>query len=478
MSNYNYDEMRNIMRDSIRILKHGVEVRDAQTGRWTYNCQPRTWFSNLAYRFHIHDAVWDAVYLTRPRDWQQLVLEYPHRAETDHNRIAYTRDERAGESDKQTVTTIGKYLMRHFDLPDHEIRDIVARHTCNDMMYFVHTVDEMVTVVNSGPHSCMKWDSRSYINCDDGIKRHPYAVYDPKYGWHMAVRKDGAAIVGRALCVDTGSEKYWVRSFKKGENYSYSDEVLEAWLKSQGYHHEDGYLSGQKLALIPAECGFLAPYIDGDVQDVTRYSSHLEIESRGEYTCNETQGYVSDTSKIDCEDCGERIDEDEAHSVGRYEDRSVCQCCREDNYTECVSRHGRWRLIHNDDVVYVESQDQHYDTDYLDANGIVELENGDYEKDDNAVEVNDEWYHVDDERLVVDYDCVHRLLDECVEMHDGRYALEDECVELHDGRYALSDECWKCAGSGNWYHNDIDHAPIIVTAKYHPDFAPEQAEVA
>jgi hypothetical protein len=295
----------------------------------------------------------------------------------------------------------------------------------------------------------------------------------------MAVRKDGDEIVGRALCISNDDGKYWVRSFKKGDSYSYSDEMLEAWLKGQDYKHESGYVEGQKIAKIPAECGFLAPYLDGDMQDVSDGGDHLFIEERGEYSFNETQGYVSDgNDKVECEDCGEMVDEDEYSYVGAYEDRCVCHNCMENSYTSVISRNGRERYIHDDDVVYVQSQDAHYDVNYLSTNSIVELENGEYEKEDDAVEINGDWYHLDDERIVVDYECEYRLRDECVEMYDGRYALEDECVELHDGRYALSDECWKCAGSGNWYHNDIDQAPIIVTAKYHPDFAPEQAEVA
>jgi hypothetical protein len=450
------------MRTAMRIIRgHNRRVYNLDTGEWDTVYAGREWFRDLDNRFAIHDAVWAAVRLAPPRNWQLLVLEYPHKAETDVNRIAYTRDERSGEANRQTLTTIGKYLMRHFDLPDHEIRDIVARYTSKGEMYFVHTVDEMVHVVNNGPHSCMKWSNRGGVNCDDGIRRHPYAVYNPMYGWHMAVRKDGDEIVGRALCISNDDGKYWVRSFKKGESYSYTDEMLEAWLKSQDYKHESGYVEGQKIAKIPAECGYLAPYIDGNAQDVSDGGDHLYIEERGEFTFNETQGYVSDGNTIECGDCGDHVDEDDAYTVGRHEDNQVCSRCR-DNYHVAICRNGYEYVIHQDDCVYVESQDAYYHTDYLSSNGIVELENGDYEKEENAVEVNDEWYHIDDERIVCDHNC--------------DYQLRSDCTELHDGEWALDDECWYCEGSQEYYlHDDVD--PVYVDGDmYHPDHVPETQE--
>ena len=82
----------------------------------------RPWFRNQYGKYRIHGAIWDMMMQYRPDDWHQLMLEWPHKAETDPSRLAYTRDERAGEADRQTVTSIGKYLTRHFpDAPDHKI---------------------------------------------------------------------------------------------------------------------------------------------------------------------------------------------------------------------------------------------------------------------------------------------------------------------------------------------------------------------
>jgi hypothetical protein len=148
----------------------------------------RPWFDRERLRSDLHPAVMRLLERDhRPIYWQRLLLEWPHVSDTDRERIAYTRDERAGEADRQTVTTVGKYLSRHFDLPDHIIRDAVASYIGNvDKYEILRTVDKMVHAVNNGPHSCMKWTCRDGVHCADGEERHPYAAYDPQYGWHMA----------------------------------------------------------------------------------------------------------------------------------------------------------------------------------------------------------------------------------------------------------------------------------------------------
>jgi hypothetical protein len=410
----------------------------------------RYWFVRLSTVYDLHPVIYDAVDLVRPRDWQQLLLEYPHKAETDPNRIAYTKDERAGEADRQTVTTIGKYLGRHFDLPDHTVRDLVAKYTCNDKMYFVHTVEEMVDAVCSGPNSCMKFQDSDFILCLDGVSRHPYAAYDPEYGWHMALRANSnGEIDGRALCVTSGGDSYFVRSFKRGPGYSYSDEHLEAWLKSLGYKHRSAYDEGQPLRLYRTRHdGVLAPYVDGDLYRANAVSGgQLKLREHGELELRETGGIAGRHDYCTCDDCGEDYNEDEGYTVGAYEDRAVGPCCI-DHYVMAVSRRGNHVHIYEDNVVWIESQDMYYHIDYLDQNNIVELENGDCEHVDNAVCIDGDWYHVDDENIVRDYN--------------------DE--------FRLEKDCWRCYANNEWYlHDEIE--PVIVDGEtYHPNYTPVTTE--
>lgn len=442
---YNAEDMAVMM----RILRDILGVRYDFKG-CSYGTRP--WYRRIAYKHEIHNAVWDAVRLAPPKNWHQLVLEHPYRAETDPNRLAYIRDERSGEADRQTVTTIGKYLARHFDLDDHYVRDIVAKHTCTSEIKTVHTVQEMVHAVNNGPKSCMQWRSGRGVDCADGVERHPYEAYDPEYGWHMAVRYEGGDIVGRALCVD----KYWVRSFKKrpNESYSPSDEYLEAWLKGQGYTHRDGYEDGQKLAYyrLNSNDDPLAPYIDGDQRRVALalHSDYMVLDSDGDYEFTNTDGTAASEHGEQCDHCGARCHEDDLSGIGEEYDSRVCDSCLSNHYVYAIGRRGEQYYIRDRDAVRV--GDEYYDPDYLSANDIVELHNGELCHLDNAVYIDSEGEYYE----------------------DG----DDEIVCDHSGDYQLIDNCWQCEESSEWYTHD-EVSPVEVDGcTYHPDNAPEVKEIS
>lgn len=419
----------------------------------------RAWFRRETRKYKLHPVVEAALDVCRPDDWHQLLLEWPHISEGDPSRLAYTRDERAGEADRQTVTTIGKYLTRHFsEMTDHKVRDLAALYGSNGECKFVHTMAEMLHHLLRGPSSCMSTDRQH--TCVDNELRHPYEVYDPSLGWHMAVRLEFGKTVGRALC----HGKMFVRSYKYNPSGggSPADETLEAWLEQQGYDKECRW-DGQKIMHYETRGGdTLAPFIDGEDKYAAKYGDYLVLtdDSGAEYQCDNTCGTASDNNRTPCEDCGDRVDDGDGYWVGPHEETMVCQSCCNHNYTYAYSRRRHQAYINNDYVVFVESQDAHYDEDYLDDNNIVTLENGEYEHTDNAVEANGEWYHIDDDRVVCD--------------HNGDYQLLDDCVKLEDGEYALTDEAWLCAGSADWYLSD-DVEPVTVDGEtYHPDYAPEQ----
>lgn len=362
----------------------------------------RGWHSREQRKYTLHEAVLKAVDLACPDDWHQLVLEWPHIAETDPTRLAYTRDDRAGTDNRQTVTSIGKYLTRHFStLKDHEIRGISALYAATGCE-IVTTTDAMLDTLQRGPQSCMKWS-----DCSDEC--HPYRVYDPQYGWAMARRVVDGDVIGRALVYEDGDVRQFVRSYRKTDGYSPSDEILEAWLVSQGYTHESGWPEGAKLSYIPRGDSFVAPYIDGDVQSVDTARTpdgvrYLLIDSDGEYICNCTNGFPEEAEdeNEECADCGDYNHPEDMYWVGAHDDHHVCSCCR-DNYYEAVTYRGRHRMLNEEYVVWVESRQMHYDLDYLSENGIVELENGDYEHTDNAwcCEHSDDWYRNDEDSVVV-----------------------------------------------------------------------------
>jgi hypothetical protein len=96
-------------------------------------------------------------------------------------------------------------------------------------------------------------------------------------------------------------------------------------------------------------------------------------------------------------------------------------------------------------VIYVDGDA--YDTDYIEANEIVELANGDYAKLENSINIDGDWYETDD---------------------------DDICYADDTEEHALKIDCWMCVSSEKWYTNAIEaiHGPNTMCL-YHPDHAPE-----
>jgi hypothetical protein len=449
--------MDHIFMRAVRIVADGVYTYDHARREHIRTYDGRPWFTQQRQRHQLHPAVFDMMtdHLYRAQDWQQLLLEWPHKALTDPNRLAYTRDERSamhgGDSDiKAQVTTIGKYLTRHFpDAPSNLLRDIAAKYTYGGSTEITKDLDRMIYAVINGPRSCM---SPSFdIMCYDKQTRHPYAVYDPSLGWGMAVRTDtDGMVLGRCLVHESDEGKGFVRSYKRERDYSAhsgTDESIEAYLQSQGYAKWRGWPDHACVMRYPLrhDSGYLMPYIDGgnqhveeDGDDVFRISSYDGVEA-----CS-TSGKINSHDHT-CEDCGAGFHEDDGGWTGIHEENHVCQCCLENDYTYAYSRRGNQYYIRNDDTVDVNGE--WYDVNYLSDNNIVELANGEYEDLDYAVfiESEDAYYHCDD---------------------------EDICYAEDTNRHELKSNCWRCEASNNWYTEDEDNVEIDGDL-YHPDHAPE-----
>jgi hypothetical protein len=175
------------------------------------------------------------------------------------------------------------------------------------------------------------------------------------------------------------------------------------------------------------------------------------IDSDGSWICENTGGYPTndeeDENSFDCEDCGDRTSDDDGYWIGRGEDTRVCESCLNNDYTYVYGRRGNQYYVHNDNTVYVDSQSEYYDVDYLDDNEIVELENGEYAPMDEAVEINGDWYLMEDERIC-------------------RFEDTDE--------YGLTEDGWQCAQSCNWYSDDCDKFTEYKGERYHDDYIPQE----
>lgn len=442
-----------------RIVSDGFYTYNRATREHIRTYDGREWFHQQRQRHQLHPAVYDMMteHMYRADDWHQLLLEWPHKALTDPSRLAYTRDERSamhgGDSDiKAQVTTIGKYLTRHFpDAPSNLIRDIAAKYTYGGTTEITKDLDRMVYAVINGPRSCM---SPSFdIECDDKERRHPYAVYDPSLGWGMAVRTDtDGMVLGRCLVHESDEGKGFVRSYKRERDYSSSsgaDESIEAYLQGLGYAKWRGWPDHAYVMRYPLRReGYLMPYIDGQNQHVDEDvdKDAFRISDYSGWEATNTSGHINGYT-CTCDDCGEGMDEDDSYSIGYHGDSRVGPCCIDD-YTLVQGRRGEHYYTSNENAV--EADGEYYHDDYLDDNGIVCLHNGDYTHRDNAVyiESQDEYYESDDDAI---------------------------CYAEDSNQYELKDDCWCCTESGNWYTEDEDNVEIDGEL-YHPDHAPEVEE--
>lgn len=494
-----------------------------RTERASKVVRDRDWFLELTRRFELHPVVRYLVSRYRPHDWQQLLFEWPHISQTDPMRLAYTRDERAGREDRQTITSIGKYIKRHWPrLADHTLRDAQALFKPERIEHKVGDVRDYIVAVELGPRSCMQGGYGSIpfrdtdhqrmlawlkdrSNGEPNWSRHPYFVYEPDFGWGMVTRISGdGTVMGRCLTwtdPDDSSRKVFVRSYQQRNSAgdassSGSDHAIEAWLTEQGYAKESEWPEGARFAATehPTKSGDMMPYLDGSDSQARRVrSDHLEgfgavyvRDDSGVYTCDNTDGTLTqdhddDEDMVSCEECGESVHYEDTYCVGRHDDISVCEYCSEHEYTlvrgAYNSRTGdRWRnyRVRNSDAapvyesfVYMRRGNElfHIDTDNV-PDGVIQLEDGEYADLDYAVCCTDGEYRFSDDPDVVELaECCpetgesYAVIADAWKDHEGNWYSEHAEHIEYEGQLYLKDNCWECPETGQWYPDHVDAPP-------------------
>lgn len=378
------------------------------------------WHAREQDRYPMHPAVREAVMIAAPADWHLLVLQWPHVSIQDASRLAYTRNCEHGAADRQTVTSIPKYLAQHFpNLQSHIVRDICAKFGSHQFQ-ITHDMDQMLEWLAKSPKSCMVWQDWS-----DG-EFHPYRAYDPKFGWGLAVRIESGEVMARALVNE--QEKCFVRSFGAVNNdrgHSQCDSALNSWLQSQGYSYANGW-SGCKLARIASENSFVAPYIDGNCQSVDDHGNYLLICNNGEFECTNTDGYASDQNGSYCEHCDSRIGRNEDSVwAGRNQDYLICESCCDHHFVYAYGAGGEQYYTRADDCTYI--GDDFYVDRYFSDNDIVHADDvGEYMHQDDCV-------YLDNRGEWVSMDCPHAVYCE----DSGTHEHADDCVLNDAGEYIL-----------------------------------------
>ena len=383
-----------------------------------------TWHIREQDKYPMHPAVREAVLLAAPADWHRLVLEWPHVSIGDPARLAFTRSVQHGIDNRQTVTSISKYLAANFpSLQSHIVRDVCAKFG-NHSFKISWQMDEMLELLHASPKSCMRWDRWSVGEW------HPYQCYAPEFGWGLAVRLENDIPMARAL-VNKRSMTF-VRSFGAINNdrgHSQSDNPLNSWLESIGYEHAHGW-DGLKLAKIEHPHGGLtAPYLDGDTQNVDSHNGYLLIDEDGSYECTQQDGSICDEDSSYCEDCDSTIHMGRGnHSwAGRYEDHLICENCCDDHYVRAYGVDGAEYLTHENNCTYI-NNDYYVDRHFAD-NGIV------YAVDIEEHLHLDDCVYLDSRSEYVSSDCTYAVYCE----NSGTHEHKNDCVIDDDGNYTLID---------------------------------------
>jgi len=385
----------------------------------------RSWFAREtnSYALHsiIHDALCTVEYTDHLLSVAEMILEWPHESTENSAMIAYTRDDRAGHADVQTKTSMGKYLRRHApNCSDDTIRYLVESHTAKEGVYKVlTTLPEIINAIIKGPHSCMAYDTDHWgYNVVDAS--HPYAVYDPRYGWGLVVRLEGEQVRARALTFvdpqsdETKPEPIYVRTYKwDGEGgHGGCDTMLESWLQDNGYAREGGWPEGARLAKYYGGGNYVMPYIDGNSDRLSDCGDYLELDDDGDIRGDNTHGWASDPEpESSCEIC--HAETDECDLTLTYNEQSVCEYCLECRFTFALTRHGEY-WVADEDVVRATDDQALYEDDvgYGELSDYVRIygdEDYDYAPEDDTytcvsdgecylleagfVEVDGEYYH-------------------------------------------------------------------------------------
>lgn len=372
-----------------------------------------------------HKKSWiDAVWANEQwyKDSPYFYFHDVHVSEDDPSQIAYNRNVDNIRRNIQTRTKPGKYLTQFFSdvLDQDEIRywaqKQIAYASCHGELKFIENDNEdgWLEVYENGPQSCMRGSDsvRVYANPGNGLR--------------LAYMEAGDNIVARCIVVDEGfndSEvKGWLRIYATEQRWETS--MLEA-LRAAGYDTRTN-LNGIKLQLIEDNGQYKCPYIDygsGGHQTVEVCDSgDYLLVGYGDIDATNTGGWVSEGEY--CDECESHVSCDTQYVEST--ERTVCEHCLNEHYTYAYGDRYQ-EYFPNDDVIYCETDGEHYHEDSYGNHHIV------------YVESRSEYYHLDD--------CV------CVNVGqaEGEWVHNDDSLEDH-----ISGETDHCDNftkiNGNWVH--------------------------
>jgi len=367
---------------------------------------------------------------------------YIHQATSDPLKIAYTPSPEYGRADRQVVTTVGRFLTKHYRerFTDLQIRDIVDEHRARygePRVHFAFSADAIERVYTTGPSSCMSYSADAFRTPE-----HPVRVYD------------GPDTV--LACIESTPGKYTarcvVRLDRQPMTFSrvYGDgALLKERLRAFGFVEDpDWSLDGVRLRLVLDRGAPLCPYIDGS--GIACNDGEFLVIGSGRLCCQQTNGYAGrveedeeDEEGFRCSHCDDWDDGDENRT---WEEESICDHCAENYYVRAVcNRRGDMYYVRDNRVIEADGEYYRDDPDVLDAHDIVQLHDGDY-TGNSCVYVEDRGEY-------------YREHDACKPRGRREYFCTDDCTEI-DGEWIHDDDLAECCG-----------------LRFHKDYPPDDVEL-
>ena len=384
---------------------------------------------------------WENVAWANERWFKDSPLRLLHslhlpKEEANLGMVAFAESPAKLVADRFTVMKPGRYLARFFSdrIDEATIKKwadkVAAAALPLEPLQFVEHDDRAgwVRVYRDGCYSCMKGNEAVVVYAHDkSVLRLAYIVR-------------GDQIVARAIVREDTEPKQYIRAYPNTdcEENQKLHTAMEVALAGAGYVH--GNLKGVLLDSIEYEGDsdkFVCPYLDSGNSSSYTSLTVVHLDS-GQYLRvgkagmqGQTQdGFVTEENTVECDDCNATMNEDESRYIESCE-RTVCESCREYNYTSAIGRRGYEDWYSNDDCIYCETDGSHYLEEYANDNEVYQCEkSGDWFTLDDLVSLGDDGYV--QQKYAVELD---------VERSDGTtHALKDDVVLTHDGRTIHCDD--------------------------------------
>lgn len=311
-------------------------------------------------------------YLPLPAGWYDKIAaaypdHYAHLSSGDKRKIAFTESASAGERDRQKVLSAAEYASRYFGgqsvkgwWSGAERASFVADVLGDSVVPLIAPLGDAEAMVelyeqcNDGPaHGCMSYSEGHFCS-----HLHPVTVYARGGEISVAVLK-GAAGSGTSFAAEPDFDAtvdsegpvlarclVWYQDGQPrhyGRQYGATTHVrlLRTGLEAMGF--VEGDFSGAKIAKIKnrgGDGGFVMPYLDIGGQAVTDMGTHWMVGRHcggDAYDCTNTNGLIADVPTVECEHCGEDVDEGDVSRVyvDRYTSELWCSSCCNDGASYC-----------------------------------------------------------------------------------------------------------------------------------------------